>query len=82
MADVYEDIRDIRRKVNRILALLEEVSVVTTRVIDEKGGYRLLVLTGPYGAEYVVETPEGKRFTYAKLRTAKEWFRKFTEKLE
>jgi hypothetical protein len=82
MTSVYDDIKDIRRKVDRILALLEEVGFVTTRILAEKAGYRLLVTTGPYGSEYVVETPEGKRYSYARLSTARKWFRKFIEELE
>jgi len=82
MSSPYDEIREIHRKVDRILSLLEEVGVVTTRIINEEKGFRLLSVFGPYGTEYVVETPDGRRYSYGRLSTARKWFEKFVEEIE
>lgn len=82
MSDIYEKINDMDRKLDRVLSLLEEVGLTTTEILAEKNGFRLMRMIGAYGAEYVVETPTGERYAYARLRTARRWFEKFTSMLE
>lgn len=73
-----EDIlRDIQRKISKVLSLLEENTGV--ELIEEKKGYRLMRVVGPYGYEYVVITPEGERYNYSSLRTARKWLERLSQ---
>jgi len=79
MAEIFDE---IIHKLDRILALLEQYGVTSTRIIAERNGVILLEKIGPYGAEYIVETPDGRQFSYGRLSTARKWFLKFAKEQE